>query len=44
LARYLGVAKFPAPAILPVANAIDSMMDQRLKAIEELAAMVGHDL
>lgn len=27
-----------------LADAIDSMMDQRLKAIEELAAMVGHDL
>jgi signal transduction histidine kinase len=27
-----------------LAEAIDSMMDQRLKAIEELAAMVGHDL
>jgi signal transduction histidine kinase len=27
-----------------LAGAIDSMMDQRLKAMEELAAMVGHDL
>ncbi|MCW4043945.1 MAG: ATP-binding protein [Candidatus Bathyarchaeota archaeon] len=27
-----------------LADAIDSMMEQRLKAIEQLAAMVGHDL
>jgi signal transduction histidine kinase len=27
-----------------LATAIDSMMDERLKAIEQLAAMVGHDL
>jgi signal transduction histidine kinase len=27
-----------------LAGAIDSMMDERLKAIEQLAAMVGHDL
>ena len=27
-----------------LADAIDSMMKERLKAIEQLAAMVGHDL